>query len=335
MDADGDLVTGAAGLDSEVSTDAGTFADCSNEATEIATSSGMYYLDLTSTEMNADTVAIIVKTSTVGAKTTAIVLYPEEAGDVRVDVVQWNGTAVTTPDVAGSPKVTVTSGAGAGQISLSAGAVLLQATQTGVTIPTVTTVTNGVTVTTNNDKTGYTASTVSDKTGYSLSAGGVQAIWDALTSALTTVGSIGKLLVDNINATISSRATPAQVATELGTYDAPTSAEMVARTLAAADYATAATLALVKAKTDTIPANPAAVSDIPTAVQNADALLARNEAGGSSTGRTVAQAIGRLRNRVEVVAGVLTVYAEDDVTPLWTAAVTTTAGDPVSGVDPV
>lgn len=45
------------------------------------------------------------------------------------------------------------------------------------------------------------------KTGYALSAAGVQAIWDALTSALTTVGSIGKLLVDNINATISSRST--------------------------------------------------------------------------------------------------------------------------------
>ncbi len=48
---------------------------------------------------------------------------------------------------------------------------------------------------------------VSDKTGFSLSSGGVQAIWDALTSALVTVGSIGKLLVDNINATISSRST--------------------------------------------------------------------------------------------------------------------------------
>lgn len=68
-------------------------------------------------------------------------------------------------------------------------------------------VAGNVTVGTNNDKTGYTASTVSDKTGYSLSSAGIQAIWDALTSALTTVGSIGKLLVDNINATISSRST--------------------------------------------------------------------------------------------------------------------------------
>lgn len=86
LDADGDLVTGAASLDSEVSKDGGTFADCTNEATEIATSSGVYYLDLTSTEMNADTVSIIVKTSTSGAKTTTIVLYPQESGDINVNI---------------------------------------------------------------------------------------------------------------------------------------------------------------------------------------------------------------------------------------------------------
>ena len=50
-----------------------------------------------------------------------------------------------------------------------------------------------------------TAFDASFKTGYALSSAGVQAIWDALTAALTTAGSIGKLLVDNINATISSR----------------------------------------------------------------------------------------------------------------------------------
>jgi hypothetical protein len=86
FDADGDLVTGAATLDSEVSLDGGTFGDCTNEATEIATSSGMYFLDLTAAEMNADTVAVIVKTGTAGAKTTPIVLYPEETGDIRVTV---------------------------------------------------------------------------------------------------------------------------------------------------------------------------------------------------------------------------------------------------------
>src|SRR3990167_9187505 len=94
LDADGDLVTGAAALDSEVSKDGGPFADATNEATEIATSSGMYYLDLTATEMNADTVAIIVKTATAGAKTTPIVLYPAEAADIPVNVTAISGDTV-------------------------------------------------------------------------------------------------------------------------------------------------------------------------------------------------------------------------------------------------
>ena len=45
----------------------------------------------------------------------------------------------------------------------------------------------------------------------SLTATAVQNIWDDLTSNNTVVGSIGKLLVDNVNATISSRATDAGV----------------------------------------------------------------------------------------------------------------------------
>lgn len=76
MDADGDLVTGASTPDSEISKDQGTFADCTNEVTEIATSSGMYYLDLTATEMTCECAAVIVKSATSGMKTTPIVLYP-------------------------------------------------------------------------------------------------------------------------------------------------------------------------------------------------------------------------------------------------------------------
>jgi hypothetical protein len=104
LDADGDLVTGATGLDSEVSKDGGTFTDCTNEATEIATSSGIYYLDLSSTEMNADTVAVIVKTSSSGAKTTVLIFYPQETGDIKADVDSWAGTAVPTTE-AGGPGV--------------------------------------------------------------------------------------------------------------------------------------------------------------------------------------------------------------------------------------
>lgn len=238
FDADGDLVTGATGLDSEVSKDGGTFADCTNEATEIATSSGMYYLDLASTEMNADTVAVIVKTSSSGAKTTPIVMYPEEAGDIRVNVTAYGGTAgtfasgrpeVNTSHVAGTSQtgrdlgasVLLSPGTGTGQISLSSGAV--------------------------------TAGTVSDKTGYALSSGGVQAIWDALTSALSTASSIGKLLVDNINATISSRASQTSVDTVDTVVDA------------------------IQAKTDNLPSSPAAVGSAMTLAadaMNASALAA-------------------------------------------------------------
>lgn len=56
------------------------------------------------------------------------------------------------------------------------------ANTTNITAGVITTATN---LTTNNDK-----------TGYALSSAGVQAIWDALTTALTTVGSIGKKIAD-------------------------------------------------------------------------------------------------------------------------------------------
>ena len=93
---DGTLITAAAGLDSEVSKDAGTFTDCTSEATEIATSSGVYYLDLTSTEMNADCVAVVVKSSSTGAVSPVFVLYPQESGDITVDVQSRAGTAYAT-----------------------------------------------------------------------------------------------------------------------------------------------------------------------------------------------------------------------------------------------
>lgn len=103
LDADGDLVTGAASLDSEVSKNGDTFSDCTNEATEIATNSGVYYLTLTATEMTADVVSVIVKTSTSGAKTTTLVLYPRKL------VTLASGTS---------------QGGAAGYITLAAGTVL-------------------------------------------------------------------------------------------------------------------------------------------------------------------------------------------------------------------
>ena len=81
FDADGDLVTGAAS-DTPIeliSKDGGTAGAVTAGITEIATASGMYFLDLTSTEMDANTVVITVATATAGTKTTPIVLYPDAA----------------------------------------------------------------------------------------------------------------------------------------------------------------------------------------------------------------------------------------------------------------
>ncbi|KKL66660.1 hypothetical protein LCGC14_2142810, partial [marine sediment metagenome] len=54
----------------------------------------------------------------------------------------------------------------------------------------------------------------------------------------------------------------------------------------------------------------------------------------TTTTRTVRQALRAARNLVQIAAGVMTVMKEDDVTTSHTAAVTTTAGDPISKLDP-
>lgn len=204
FDADGDLVTGAATLDSEVSIDGGAFADCTNEATEVATSSGMYFLDLTAGEMNGDTISVIIKTSTAGAKTTPVVLYPEEAGDVRVNVTQVNGTNQTAGDLAAM--ITTVDDF----LDTEIAAIKAKTDQLTFTLANK--------VDASIQAAGDFAQAAADKvwasatrTLTSIGASLVQEIWDRATSALTVAGSIGKLLVDNINATVGSRATQTSV----------------------------------------------------------------------------------------------------------------------------
>ena len=92
-DNDGDLVSGAAGLDSEVSIDHAQFADATAEATEIATSSGVYYLALTQAEMNGDIITTITKTSTPAAKTAVNVMYTatDQLADLHGDIATVDG----------------------------------------------------------------------------------------------------------------------------------------------------------------------------------------------------------------------------------------------------
>lgn len=119
FDADGDLVSSAADLDSEISKDNGTFQDVTAEATEIAASSGVYYLDLTATEMNADVVAIIIKTSTAGAKTSPIVLYPAEGADIPVDVKSISGSPAAADNLEASAETIIVGAAESGTLSVT------------------------------------------------------------------------------------------------------------------------------------------------------------------------------------------------------------------------
>jgi len=70
----------------------------------------------------------------------------------------------------------------------------------------------------------------------------------------------------------------------------------------------------------------------------ADAILDRNMAtgtdSGSTTVRTVRQALRALRNKVSISASTATITKEDDATASWTAAITTEAGNPITAVDP-
>ena len=186
--------------------------------------------------------------------------------------------AATFPATVGSPT----------NITAATGIVLSGVTHTGAVIPTVTTTTN---LTTNNDK-----------TGYGLSAAAVQAVWDALTSALTTVGSVGKKLADWVIGT-------SQTGDSFVRLGAPAGVSVSAD-----------------------------IAALPTAAGNADTLLDRDMStgtdSGSATVRTVRQALRFLRNKWSISGGTLTVTKENDVTASWTAAVTTAAGNPVDSVDP-
>ena len=102
LDADGDLVTGATTPDAEVSKNGDTFADCTNESTEIATNSGVYYLLLTGAEMTADIVTVIAKSATAGMKTTVLTFYPRKLVSLRAATAAGGAAGSITLDASAS-----------------------------------------------------------------------------------------------------------------------------------------------------------------------------------------------------------------------------------------
>lgn len=106
---DSTLITTWTGADSEVSLDGAAYSDCTNEATEIGTT-GTGYIDLTSSEMNADCVILKVTVTNSGAVPLVFTLFPEEVGDYRCNVEQFGGSNGTFSG--GRPEVNTTHAAG-------------------------------------------------------------------------------------------------------------------------------------------------------------------------------------------------------------------------------
>lgn len=143
LDSTGALVVGASSITNVLIRDATVVTAAAGAVTQIG-SSGMYYLDLTSAEMGtADTVAIIISSTTSGSKPTPIVLYPQEAGDIKVDVQSLLGTAWLTPTTAGTPDINVkqinadaTSAANLAKTTLAIGRGTVGGTPSTTSIPT-------------------------------------------------------------------------------------------------------------------------------------------------------------------------------------------------------
>jgi hypothetical protein len=204
----------------------------------------------TATDVEADTQDIQsrIPAALVGGRVDAnvgAISSDATAADNAESFFDGTGYAGTNNVIPTVTNVTTVNGLAAGVITgtaIAANAITDDKVASDVTIASVTgavgSVASGVTVTTNNDK-----------TGYSLSSAGVQAIWDALTSALTTVGSIGKLLADNINATISSRSshTAANVRTEMDS-----NSTQLAKLGTPAGASVSADIAAIKAETASI-----------------------------------------------------------------------------------
>lgn len=275
---------------------------------------------------------VVLSGHTTGGTTGAALNAASSAGDPWATALPGAYSSGTAGNIVGNNlNATVSSRLPTASITLSAGA---------------------VTVGTNNDKTGYaltagydpakTASQAGDamaltsgerstlagviwaNAARTLTSFGtlvtdvVTAVWGATTRTLSAFGftvatDVSSTVTTNLNATVSSRLATAG-------YTAPDNSDIVA----------------IKAKTDNLPASPAAVSDIPTATQNADALLKRDmSAVTGEAARSPLNALRILRNKMSISGSTLTVTKEDDSTSAWTAAVGTTSGaNPVTSVDP-
>ena len=321
-DADGDLVSGATSPDSEVSIDEGTFTDITAEATEIASASGMYYLDLIQSEINGDRIATITKSGT--GKTAVNVVYTSvsynidgiaaliaalndlSSAEVATELATYDGPTSAEMDTAHALLATVA------KQDVIDGIVDDILVDTAVI--------------------GALGAGLTDLGGMSV---GMKAEVEAeVDDALATYDAPTKAEMDTGHGLL---ATPAEVATELATYDGPTKAEM---DTAHALLATVAALATVDANVDAILLDTgtdgvvlkAAGLDADAAQEIADAILSRDvdQVEATAPVHSMCTAILKAVSRVRDNAGTLEVYRTNGTTIHASQTVTIDAAlDPI------
>lgn len=273
------------------------------------------------------------------------------AGKPKVDVDGWLGTAAATPTVAGVPEVDLTHVAGAttnvAALATNVDAIL---TDTGTTLDAR--IPAALVGGRMDASVGAMATnTITDAAiAADVTAVIADAVWNGATITYGTAGTYGALVETNLDAAITTR---------MATYTQPTGflGATFPTTVASTTNITAATGVVLSAVTHTGAVIPTvtAVSNgvtvatggigsgaIAAAEQNAlaDAFLDRNMATGTDSGtdstttRTVRQALRALRNKVTIAGGTATITKENDLTASWTAAIATTAGNPISSSDP-
>lgn len=264
---DGTLITSWTGADSEISLDGAAFSDCTNEATEIG-SSGCGYIDLTSSEMNADAVLLKITVTNTGALPLVFTLYPEESGDYRIDTSSL-ATAANQTTIIGyldTEVAAILAAVDTEVAAIKAKTDNLPASPAATgDIPSAASIADAVWDEAVADHNG------AGSTGAALAAaGGSGDPWSTALPGAYSSGTAGYIIGTNLNATVSSRLASAS-------YTAPLDAAGVraAVGLASANLDTQLTaiddyldteIAAIKAKTDNLPSDPADQSAVEAAI---------------------------------------------------------------------
>ena len=199
----------AANLTAYVSKDGGTpvaLADTSATEIDATSAKGVYVFDVTAAESNGDVLVFSANSATANVQIDPLIVFTVPANftllaidaNGRLDLGRWLGVV---PNALASQRVDVTVGALQANV-VTAAAIAGDAITTSK-------IADGTLTAAKFAAGAFDA--VWSVASRTLSAAGVQAIWDALTSGLTTLGSVGKLLVDKLAGVSGQVASQAEV----------------------------------------------------------------------------------------------------------------------------